>query len=182
MWKMLKRHCSLRSASSLEPDVEDDRVLGLGQIGDGEQVLGFEIGDDDRGALAQDLLGLGDHVAIGREDVLDELVILAEKGAALVVVGDGEAGALHAVVGQDRIDQRQRRRLVIGLAEIVDRDVDRRRRARNGRCRRVGRLLLLGNRAEAEQWKSEQQGGSGGAPSACQNAPRKARGSNPLMG
>ena len=113
--------------------------------------------------------------------VFDELVFLAEKGAALVVVGDGEARTLHAVVGQDRIDQRQRRRLVIGLAEIVDLDVHRRRRSRHGRCRGVGRLLLLGNRAEAEQWKGEQQGGSG-APSACQNAPRKGTGEQSTYG
>ena len=125
--------------------------LGLGKVGDGEQVLGFEIGDDDRRTLAQDLLGLSDDVAVGREEVFDELIFLTEKGAALVVVGDGEAGALHAVVGQDWIDQRQRRRLVIGLGEIVDLAVHRRRRSQNGRCCGVGRLLLLGNRAEGEE-------------------------------
>ena len=60
--------------------------LRLGKVGDGEQVLGLEIGDDDGGAVLQDLLGLGDDVAVGREDVFDEIVLLAEKLAALVVV------------------------------------------------------------------------------------------------
>jgi hypothetical protein len=105
----------------------------------------------------------------GRE-VFDELIFLAEKGAALVVIGDRKAGALHAVVGEDRIDQRQRRRLVIGLGEVVDLDLHRRRRSRNGRRRSVGRPLLLGNCAEGEERKDEQQGGGATAPGSCQNA------------
>jgi hypothetical protein len=48
-----------------QPNIEDDRGLRFGQVGDGEQILGFEIGDDEGIALAHNFLGLGDHVAIG---------------------------------------------------------------------------------------------------------------------
>ena len=104
-------------------------VLGLGQIGDAEQILSLEIGDDDGVALGQDLLGLGDDVAILRHDVLDQLVVLAEEGAAPIVVLDGETRALDAVVGEHLVDERQGHRLVIGFAEIMDFDIDRGRRA-----------------------------------------------------
>ena len=42
------------------------------QIGNAKQILGFEIGDDDRGALAQDFLRLGGYVAVGGEQVFDQ--------------------------------------------------------------------------------------------------------------
>ena len=45
-----------------QANVEDDRLLCPGQIGNAKQILGFEIGDDDRGALAQDFLRLGGYV------------------------------------------------------------------------------------------------------------------------
>ena len=110
-----------------QADIEDDRVLRLGKIGNGEKVLGLEIGDDDGGAVLQDLLGLGDDIAVGGQDILDEIVFLTEELAALVVVLDGEPRALDAVVGQNGIDEGERHRLVIGLAEIMDGDLDRRR-------------------------------------------------------
>ena len=44
--------------------------LRLGQIGDGEQVVRLEIGNDNGGAVFQDLLGLGGNVAVGRDDQL----------------------------------------------------------------------------------------------------------------
>ena len=50
-----------------QANVEDDRLLCPGQIGNAKQILGFEIGDDDRGALAQDFLRLGGYVAVGGE-------------------------------------------------------------------------------------------------------------------
>ena len=108
-------------------------VFRLGKVGHGEQVLRLEIGDDDGGAVLQYLLGLGGDVAVGGQDVLDEIVFLAEELAALVVVLDGDARAGDAVVGDDGIDQRERHRLVIGLAEIMDDDLDHRRRPRRGR-------------------------------------------------
>ena len=52
-----------------QANVEDDRLLCPGQIGNAKQILGFEIGDDDRGALAQDFLRLGGYVAVGGEQV-----------------------------------------------------------------------------------------------------------------
>jgi len=124
-----------------QADVEDDRVLRLRKIGDGEQVLGLEIGNNDDGTVLQNLLRLGDDVSFGRNDVLDELVMLAEKLAALVVVFDGEPRALNAVVGENGIDEGERHRLVVvSLAEIVDGDID------GGRSRR--RLgLIRGARA-----------------------------------
>ena len=64
-------------------DIDDDRVLGLGQIGDGEQVLGLEIGDDEGIALGEDLLGLGHHVGVRRHDRLDELEGVADEAAGL---------------------------------------------------------------------------------------------------
>ena len=48
-------------------------VLGLGEIGDGEQVGGLEIGDDEALALGENFLGLGDNVAVLRHDRLDQL-------------------------------------------------------------------------------------------------------------
>jgi hypothetical protein len=62
-----------------ETDIEEDRVLRLGQIGDGEQVVRLEGGNDDEGAVFQDLFGLGGNVAVDRDDVLDEVVFLAEE-------------------------------------------------------------------------------------------------------
>src|SRR5581483_6196496 len=84
-------------------------------------------GDDDGRPALEGFLGLGHNIAVGREDVLDERVVLTEELAALVVVLDGKACALNAVVGENGIDEREGRRLVIGLAEIVDGDVGGRR-------------------------------------------------------
>ena len=96
-----------------QTDIEDDRVLRLRQIGDGEQVVRLEIGNDDGGAVFQDLLGLGGNVAVGRDDVLDEVVFLAEELTALVVILDGEPRPLQTVVGEYGVDERERNRLLI---------------------------------------------------------------------
>ncbi len=45
-------------------DVHDDRVLGLGQIGDGEKIVGLEVGDDERASLGKDALGRLDDVVL----------------------------------------------------------------------------------------------------------------------
>jgi hypothetical protein len=120
------------------------------------EVLGFEIRDDDGRTALQDVLGLGHDVAVGGKDVLDEIVVLAEKLAALVVVLDGEPRALDAVVGQDGIDQGQRRRLVVSLAEIVDDDVDRRWRGR--RLRFAGGTRAMSDQPD-EREKQERANG-----------------------
>jgi hypothetical protein len=146
-----------------EADIEDDRILGLGQIGNAEQVLQLEIGDDDGVTLGQDLLGLGDDIAILRHDVLGQLVILAKKGAAAIVVLDGKARALKAVVGEHLVGERQGHRFVIGLAEIMDLDIDRRRRAFDRGGRSFQRPLLLRGGAVAKERKQEQQR-RGGTP------------------
>jgi len=70
----------------VQANVEDDRLLGLGQIGNAKQILGFEIGDDDRWALAQNFLRFGDDVAVGRKQVFDQLVVLAEKREPLLLL------------------------------------------------------------------------------------------------
>ena len=127
------------------------RVLRLRQIGDGEQVVRLEIGNDDGGTVFQDLLGLGGNVAVGRDDVLDEVVFLAEKLTALVVVLNGEARPLQTVVGEYGVDERERNRLLIFLAEIVDGDLDR------GRFRLGGRRVIGRASAEADQHEKRRE-------------------------
>jgi len=151
-----------------------DGGLGLRQIGDRQQVVSLQIGDDDGGTVRHDLLGLGDHVAILGQDVLDQLIVLAEKGAALIVVLDGEPRALQPIAGEHLVDERQGDRLVIDLAEIIDPDVDGWRRAVDDRCLVVPRLLLLCGDAVTEQRRQQQQRGSG-TPEPSGGCPRRDR-------
>ena len=82
------------------------------------------------------------------EDIFHQIVFLTEELAALVVVLYGDARTGEAVVGDDLIDKRERHRLVIGLAEIVDDDLDGWRRPRSGgrwRLGVVGRARAIGD-------------------------------------
>jgi hypothetical protein len=116
--------------------------LASGRSATASRSLGLEISDDDGGTVLQDVLRLGDDVAFGGKDVLDKLVVLAEKLAALVVVLDGEPRALNAVVGENGIDERERHRLVVvSLAEIVDGDLGGRRSRRRLRLIRGARAM-----------------------------------------
>ena len=121
-------------------NVHDDRVLGLGQIGDGKEIGSFEIGDDQRVALLENLFRLGDDVAVGRHDGLDELEGIADEIAGLVRFLDGDARALDALIGDDLLGIGERQRLLILLAEIDDgqRDLRRRRGGVGGRRRSFG--------------------------------------------
>ena len=140
MWKTFWRHCSCRSAVVVGANVHDHRVLGLGQIGDGKEIGSFEIGDDQRIALLEELFRLGDDVSVGRNDGLDEIEGIADEIAGLVRFLDGDARALNALVGDDLLGVGERQRLLILLAEIDDgqRDLRRRPRRRRGPVRQRG--------------------------------------------
>ena len=140
-----------------QANVEDDGLLRLGEIGNAKQILGFEIGDDDRGALAEDFLRLGDDVAVGGKQVFDQLVVLTEEGAALVVVGQGKPRALQAVVGERLVDEGKRDGLGIGLAQIMNGNGDGWWRAVGSRRRGLRRALLLRDGAERKQRKKQQE-------------------------
>ena len=101
-------------------DVENDGALRLGQIGDGEKIRRLEVGNDERVACRQQLLGLGRDVAVLRHHRLEQLVVLADQAPGAIVLLQRNARALHAGVGDDLVDQRERRRLVVVLAEIDD--------------------------------------------------------------
>src|SRR5262249_4628328 len=83
-------------------DVDEDRVLSLRQIGNSDMVFGFEIGDDEGIALGKNLLGLGDNVAVGRNDGLNELEGIGDEPPWLVGLLDDPARALNAFV-EDRL-------------------------------------------------------------------------------
>ena len=124
--------------------IEDDGVLRLGKIGDGKQVVRLQVGDDRCRGRPQNLLGLGDDIAVDRNDILDELIVLIDEAAASVVVGDAEARALEPVVGQDAVDERKRNGLLVFLGEIVDGDLPDWRRILCGR-------VLFGAGAEGNE-------------------------------
>ena len=63
-------------------DVHDQRVLGLRQIGDGEEIVGLEIGDDEASPSLQHLLGLGHDVAVLGNDGLDQVEGVADEAPA----------------------------------------------------------------------------------------------------
>ena len=155
MWKTFWRHCFLAERHVVGANVHDHRVLGLGQIGDGEQIGSFEIGDDQRIAVLQNFLRLGDDVAVGRHDRLDELEGIADEIAGLVRFLDGDARALNALVGDDLLGIGERQRLLILLAEIDDgqRDLRRRRGGVGGRCGACGVRRRRGS------WSSAALGG-----------------------
>ncbi len=133
MWNTFERHSSWRRASSLDTDVDDHRVLGLGEIGDGEEIGGLEIGDDEGVAAFEDLLGLGDDVAILRHDGLVHLEFVADESAGLVRLFQHQPRALNAFVGDRLLGIGQGQRLLVLLAEIDD-------------AHRLGRLGGAGHR------------------------------------
>ena len=120
--------------------IEDDGLLGLRQVGDGDQVRHFEVGDDDGGAIAKDLFCRLRHVAVGGDDRFFEHIVLTDETAALVVLDNGKTRALHPLVGDNLVEQGQRHRLVIGLAQVVDGDLR--------SFRRGGRRLFSPRRAD----------------------------------
>ena len=104
-------------------NIEDHRVLRFGQVGDGEQILRLEIGNDQSVAIGEDVLGLGDHVAVGGNDRLFHDEVLAEELASGVVGLDRKPRAGNAFVSEYLLEQRERWRFLIGLAEIDDGDL-----------------------------------------------------------
>ena len=173
MWKTFWRHCFLAQRHVVGANVHDHRVLGLGQIGDGKEIGSFEVGDDQRVAVLEDLLRLGDDVAVGRHDGLDELEGIADEIAGLVRFLDGDARALNALVGDDLLGIGERQRLVILLAEIDDgqRDLRRGRGGVGGRCRSLRRCGGAGRRCGSaalggmsEDWACDQAEGEEGRP------------------
>ena len=99
-------------------DVHDQRVLGLRQIGHGEQIGGLEIGDDEAFAIGEQLLGLGHHVGVVRDDRLDELEGMADEASGLIGLLEHQARALDALIGNRLFGVRERQWLRIVLAEI----------------------------------------------------------------
>ena len=114
-------------------DVHDHRVLRLGQVGDGEEIGGLEIGDDKAITLRQHLFRLGDNVAVDGDDRLFELEGVADEIAGLVRLFQHQARALDAFVGNRLLGIRERQRLLILLAEIDDTHIFQRRAAGGGR-------------------------------------------------
>ena len=77
---------------------------------------------------------------IERQDHLGEMIALVHETAGERVFLQSDAGALDALVGDDLVDQRERRRLNILPTEIEDIDIEGRRlcgRGRGDRLRRV---------------------------------------------
>src|SRR5262249_52447711 len=136
-------------------------ILSLRQIGYSDKVFGFEIGDDEGIALSKNLLGLGDNVAVGRNDGLDELEGIADEAPCLVGLLDDQARALNAFVEDRLLGVGERQRLIIALAEVDD--GHRRFRldpwhwfGRSGRraCTRgCGLLGLLGRSRRLRSWR-----------------------------
>ena len=92
--------------------IENQGVLGLRQIGQRQEVLLLEVGDDQAVAGGELVLECRREVAVLGQGQLVESVGLAEEAAGRLVVLDRERGAGDALVGQlARLDQRERRQL-----------------------------------------------------------------------
>ena len=141
-------------------DVDDDRVGGLGQVGDGDEIVRLEIGDDEGVALGEDLLGLRHHVGVRGDDGFDQLEGEADERARLVGFLDDEARALDAFVGDDLLGIGERQRLLIFLAEIDD---GHRRLDRHEARRRIGsRGRRRGGRSRGRRLRGSGSRGVGG--------------------
>ena len=77
-----------------------------------------------RSPAASAVLNSADEIPVGRHDALVQAVFVLQEAAGGLVVADRLLRALDALVGQDRLDQRQRDRRRLLPAEIGDRDAD----------------------------------------------------------
>ena len=88
--------------------VEDERALVLGGVGDLEQRVGRQIGDQVAHALVEKRPRRGDRIVVRSElDVLDRKRLIEEL-AGRVVVGHRHLGSGDEIVGGRDIDDRDR--------------------------------------------------------------------------
>ena len=148
-WKHVRAAILLTQAVGARANIHDDRIFGLGQIGNGEQILGLEIGDDKGIAFGEDLLGLGHYVGILGHARLDELKGVADEATRLVRLLDDETRALDALVEDRFLRVGERQRFLVFLAEIDDRHGGLDLRLAGIRVLRFGSFRWRGSRRQA---------------------------------
>lgn len=97
--------------------IDDDGITCFRKIRDAEKVLRFQIGQEQMRHLKQGF-GISDDVAVLRRHLFVEVVGLTEKAAGCEIVVDAKPCALNALIGYDRLEQRDRQRFRIVATEV----------------------------------------------------------------
>lgn len=115
------------------PYVEDNRVLGLRHVGKGEEIVFFQIGDDQLLTGEESLPRLGLEVLVKAQDHLGKTIVLIEEPPRPGVFLERNSRALYALVSNNLVEKRKRRRLDVLPAEIQNIHLQR-CRLRRSRC------------------------------------------------
>ena len=120
VWNTFARQSVGAQRVVLGAAIEDERVRGLGEIGDRKKILGEQVGDEEALTVGEAFLDRSHHVAIRRHDQLAQGIVMAKKAAGRLIVREPERGAGQAFVLElAGLEQRGRRQLAPGPARVT---------------------------------------------------------------